>query len=50
MATQRQHDQWADDMIQRERRRPMLIGIAALAGVVVMILVMLYAFTQLSVV
>lgn len=39
---------WAHDAIQHDKRRPMLLGAAALAGVAIVILLMLLAITQMA--
>lgn len=39
---------WAHEAIQHDKRRPMMLGVAALAGVAIVILLMLFAITQMA--
>jgi len=52
MATRNAHqhsfDEWAQEAIQHDRRRPMILGAIGLVGVAVVVFWMLYGFTQLA--
>lgn len=41
-------DEWAHDAIQHDKRRPMLLGTLGLAGVGIVLLLMLYAISQMA--